>query len=344
MEPDTEYTIQEASAKLGVPVHKLRRWDAQGVLVARRTEGGHRRYAREIIDGLARSASAEPLEKVEDQLATARKSLREKRRVIQLLLDSESRYRDLVETSHDLIWATDAQGRFTYLNNGAFDLLGIPPKELMGRCFFDFEARPSHISNRRFFSTLKKNGEVKNHVAHLMAADGSGKRPLTAGLDRQPQNLQWAPDCSAVWFTIGALIFWRKSAERFAQLVSLALLTFGMITFTFSVDVLAATQPSWRPLVATLHSVGTACFSLFLFLFPDGRFVPRWTRWLAMSRASTGRPARRAASSLAIAACAASPSSATFRTASAVLENSSTWHQGMRSRNSLHCASACGCE
>ncbi len=175
MESETEYTIQEASAKLGVPVHKLRRWDAQGVLVARRTEGGHRRYAREIIDGLARSASAEPLEKVEDQLATARKSLREKRRVIQLLLDSESRYRDLVETSHDLIWQTDAQGRFTYLNSGAQDLLGIPAKQLMGRCFFDFEARPSHISNRRFFSTLKKNGEVKNHIAHLMAADGSDR-------------------------------------------------------------------------------------------------------------------------------------------------------------------------
>jgi diguanylate cyclase (GGDEF)-like protein/PAS domain S-box-containing protein/excisionase family DNA binding protein len=175
VESESEYTIQEASAKLGVPVHKLRRWDAQGVLVARRTEGGHRRYSREIIDGLARSASSEPLEKVEDQLATARKSLREKRRVIQLLLDSESRYRDLVETSHDLIWSTDAQGRFTYLNNGAFDLLGIPPKELMGRCFFDFEARPSHISNRRFFSTLKRNGEVKNHVAHLMAKDGSDR-------------------------------------------------------------------------------------------------------------------------------------------------------------------------
>src|SRR6266404_1191868 len=51
-----EYSIQEAAAKLGIPVQKLRRWDAQGVLVARRTDGGHRRYAREIIDGLAGSA------------------------------------------------------------------------------------------------------------------------------------------------------------------------------------------------------------------------------------------------------------------------------------------------
>jgi diguanylate cyclase (GGDEF)-like protein/PAS domain S-box-containing protein/excisionase family DNA binding protein len=171
----SEYTIQEASAKLGVPVQKLRRWDAQGVLVARRTDGGHRRYPREMIDGLAGSTLGPPMDSYEDQLATARKSLREKRRIIQLLLESESRYRDLVETSHDLIWSTDAQGRFTYLNNGAFDLLGIPPKDLLGRCFFDFEARPSHISNRRFFSTLRKSGEVKNQIAHLLAADGSDR-------------------------------------------------------------------------------------------------------------------------------------------------------------------------
>jgi len=171
----SEYTIQEASAKLGVPVQKLRRWDSQGVLVARRTEGGHRRYAREIIDGLAGSSLGTLNDKYEDELATARKTLREKRRIIQLLLESESRYRDLVETSHDLIWTTDGQGRFTYLNNGALDIFGLQPKELLGRCFFDFEARPSHFSNRRFLSTLRRHGEVKNYITHLLSADGSDR-------------------------------------------------------------------------------------------------------------------------------------------------------------------------
>jgi diguanylate cyclase (GGDEF)-like protein/PAS domain S-box-containing protein len=171
-----EYTIQEVSAKLGIPVQKLRRWDAQGVLVARRTDGGHRRYAREIIDGLAGSAFGLPTDnKYEDELATARKALKEKRRIIQLLLESESRYRDLVETSHDLIWTTDAQGRFTYLNNGTIDIFGLPPKDLLGRCFFDFEARPSHISNRRFLAALRRSGEVKSYITHLVAADGSDR-------------------------------------------------------------------------------------------------------------------------------------------------------------------------
>jgi excisionase family DNA binding protein len=141
-----EYTIQEAAARLGIPLQKLRRWDAQGVLVARRTNGGHRRYSCEIIDGLAGSAAVSMPEridpdrtetgKVEDQLAAARRTLREKRRIIQLLLESESRYRDLVETSHDLIWTTDAQGRFTYLNNACVELFGLRPRDLLGRCFF----------------------------------------------------------------------------------------------------------------------------------------------------------------------------------------------------------------
>ena len=180
-----EYTIQEAAARLGIPLQKLRRWDAQGVLVARRTNGGHRRYSREIIDGLARSAAVPVPErhdpakpengKVEDQLAAARRTLKEKRRIIQLLLESESRYRDLVETSHDLIWTTDALGRFTYLNNACVELLGLRPRDLLGRCFFDFEARPQHVSNRRFLSALRKNGEVKNYLTHLISTDGADR-------------------------------------------------------------------------------------------------------------------------------------------------------------------------
>jgi len=175
-----EYSIQEAAAKLGIPLQKLRRWDAQGVLVARRTDGGHRRYACEIIDGLAGSATVagsdkHEADKYEDELAAVRRTLKEKRRIIQLLLESESRYRDLVETSHDLIWTTDGLGRFTYLNNGCVDIFGLRQKDLIGRCFFDFEAGLSHVSNRRFLSTLRRNGEVKNYLTHLISADGNDR-------------------------------------------------------------------------------------------------------------------------------------------------------------------------
>ena len=167
-----EYSVQEASLKLGIPIQKLRRWDAQGVLVAHRTAGGHRRYPREIIDRLAETYVANPQEKHNDELTAVKKDLKEKRRVIQLLLDSENRYRDLVETSHDLIFSTDAKGKFIYLNEAAQDIFGLSTRELMGRCFFDFEARPTHVSNRRYFSLLRRNGEVRNYLTHIIRADG----------------------------------------------------------------------------------------------------------------------------------------------------------------------------
>ena len=88
---------------------------------------------------------------------------------------------------------------------------------------------------------------------------------------------------AAVYVAVAALIFWRKSAERFALFVALALLTFGTATFPESLYGLAAAHPAWWPPVAVLNFLGSASFSLFLYLFPDGRFVPRWTRWVALA-------------------------------------------------------------
>ena len=170
-----EYTIQQTSELLGIPIQKLRRWDDQGVLAALRTSGGHRRYSKDLIDRLAASLLSSGAEKSSRELATIKRSLAEKRRIIQLLVESENRYRDLVETSHDLIWTTDAQGRFTFLNNAAQDILGLPPKDLAGRCFFDFEVEASHVSNRRFLATLKRKGETKNYVTHLRTAHGEDR-------------------------------------------------------------------------------------------------------------------------------------------------------------------------
>ena len=172
---DFEYSIQEVAHRLGVSIQKLRRWDDKGALVGRRTEGGHRRYPRDLIDSIAPSDMEGGHAPRPDELENIKQSLEGKRRIIQLLLQSERRYRDLVETSHDLIWATDAQRRFTYLNNAAVEILGLDPNDLLGRCFFDFEAQPSHVSNRRFLALLKRKGEVRNYMSHLVSIDGSDR-------------------------------------------------------------------------------------------------------------------------------------------------------------------------
>ena len=85
-----------------------------------------------------------------------------------------------------------------------------------------------------------------------------------------------------VFVVVAALIFWQKSSDRQALFVSLALLLFGTATQTFTLHALVAAHPSWKLPVDSLHFLGSASFSLFLFIFPDGRFVPRWTGWVAL--------------------------------------------------------------
>lgn len=175
MSDHDHYTIEQTSQLLGISAQKLRRWDEQGILGAQRTEGGHRRYPREVVDRLVRANGGAFAEKTSRELASIKKTLAEKRRIIQLLIESEGRYRDLVETSHDLIWQTDSEGRFTYLNAAAHEIFGLAPRDLIGRCFFSFEANGAHVPNRRFLSTLRRSGEVQNHVTHLSTARGEDR-------------------------------------------------------------------------------------------------------------------------------------------------------------------------
>jgi hypothetical protein len=87
---------------------------------------------------------------------------------------------------------------------------------------------------------------------------------------------------AAVSTAVALLIFLRRSDDRMGLLVSLALLTFGTATFVFTMEALAVQHPPWQIPVSLLHFLGAASFGLFLYLFPDGRFVPRWSRWVVL--------------------------------------------------------------
>src|SRR5215204_2341613 len=83
-----------------------------------------------------------------------------------------------------------------------------------------------------------------------------------------------------VWCAVGAVIFWRGSDDWMAVFTSLCLILYG--TFTLDdVPVMLAEQYStlWLP-VHLMALFGSASLLLFFLLFPDGRFVPRWTRWI----------------------------------------------------------------
>src|ERR671910_3373712 len=87
-----------------------------------------------------------------------------------------------------------------------------------------------------------------------------------------------------VWFAVGALIYLRRSDDRMAILTSLFLVTFGTVAVdTTDTDALVSSQPAWWLPVQGVQIVGEVCVVLFFLLFPNGRFVPHWTRWLAVA-------------------------------------------------------------
>lgn len=83
-------------------------------------------------------------------------------------------------------------------------------------------------------------------------------------------------------FAIGGLIFWRRSDDRMALFLAFALVTLGGAALTQSPETLSNEPVVLRLVIPFVSFLGNTSLVLFFYLFPDGRFVPRWTRVLAV--------------------------------------------------------------
>ena len=77
---------------------------------------------------------------------------------------------------------------------------------------------------------------------------------------------------ASIYVLVGALIFWRKPTERMALFVSLTLIAFGV-----SLPPTTATYQALGPNLVLAASM--AMILVLLYVFPNGRFAPRWS-WL----------------------------------------------------------------
>ena len=89
-----------------------------------------------------------------------------------------------------------------------------------------------------------------------------------------------------MWFAVGVLIFWRRSDDRMALLVSLFLVAFGTVAVdTTDADALVSSQPAWWLPVQSVDITGAVCVVLFFGSHQDGhihqprRSVVRGCSW-----------------------------------------------------------------
>lgn len=90
------------------------------------------------------------------------RDITERKRVVTALRESEALYHDLVETSHNLIWRCDREGRFVFLNRAWEHTHGYTIEEMLGRPFTDFQTPEAGARNLAEFHRILKGGSVTN--------------------------------------------------------------------------------------------------------------------------------------------------------------------------------------
>src|SRR5690606_37860995 len=80
----------------------------------------------------------------------------------------------------------------------------------------------------------------------------------------------------------GFFLFTRQRQAPMTLFASAMLILVGVIAAPPVTNQLIVVHPGWQPVVALLQGAGAAAAIIFFYLFPDGRFVPGWTRWAAL--------------------------------------------------------------
>jgi signal transduction histidine kinase len=89
------------------------------------------------------------------------------------------------------------------------------------------------------------------------------------------------------FIAVAVVLIWHKSNEGMPLFAAFALITFGALWPT-SIEELSSAYPAWGWLFTIEDQLSLTFLLVFLCLYPDGRFVPRWLSWLLVAWIMSG--------------------------------------------------------
>ncbi|MBV5337649.1 MAG: diguanylate cyclase, partial [Deltaproteobacteria bacterium] len=122
---------------------------------------------RGAYDYLRKPYTREELYKTVGNALEQQRLEKDNRRIAWQLECSEKLYRYLVDSSPDIIYTLDQEGRFTFLNDRALQLLGFPPDDLLGKHYSelvheeDIERAHYVFNERRVGDRASRNIELR---------------------------------------------------------------------------------------------------------------------------------------------------------------------------------------
>jgi len=95
---------------------------------------------------------------------------------LQHLQARESRFRSVIENVKDVVFQTDVEGNWTYLNPSWTELLGYPVEESLGKPFLSFVNPEDHEKNRaEFVPLIERLKPYCRHEVRYIAQDGTDR-------------------------------------------------------------------------------------------------------------------------------------------------------------------------
>ncbi len=99
----------------------------------------------------------------------------ERKATEKMLIQAEARYRDLVETAHDLVWSMDNKGRWTYLNKAVSNIYGYEAEEMLFKPYSDYQLPESRERDLSAIQTILSGKELVGYETVHVDKDGNHK-------------------------------------------------------------------------------------------------------------------------------------------------------------------------